>query len=135
MFIKNQKGHDSVLWNGNKYTLNRTVKTTKYWRCSKRSCNARIYTTLRGKLLNGEKGLHHNHDNVSVSLEQVKSELRKRVGEEDVKVLQIYKEEAEKRPGNMPVEFSSVRSSMYRNQSKRKSGPKSNNKTPPSGEY
>ena len=41
--ITTQKGGEALIWQGHKFTLNRTMANgKKYWWCSKRSCPARL---------------------------------------------------------------------------------------------
>ena len=71
MFIKTQKG-EALLWQGTKFTLNRDRKNgTKYWRCGKRTCPARL-TTEGNELLQQTNGHNHTVDGVEAEVEKVK---------------------------------------------------------------
>jgi len=80
-FIINQKGCQSLIWNGSRFTLNRKMNNVAVnWRCSKWYCPARL-TTQGDELLQQTAGHNHAIDLTECCLEQIKSKLhRKRVG-------------------------------------------------------
>ena len=89
-FVTNQKGGQSLLWNGSIITLNRKMANgTMYWRCSRHSCPARI-TTQGDEPLQQTNGHNHAVDPTESRMEQIKSNLRKRAREEVGPVPAIY---------------------------------------------
>ena len=78
--IKTQKG-EALIWQGSKFTLNRTMAGgKKYWRYGKRTCTARV-TTEGGEVLQQTNGHNHPVDGVEAQVERVKHKLRKRARE------------------------------------------------------
>ena len=133
-FITNQKGGQSLLWDGCRFTLNRKLDNrTCYWRCHKRSCAARI-TTLGTDILQQTNG--HTHavnpattqveeiKSATTRVEEIKSKLRKRAREEVTPVPTLYNEalvELSTQPDCSDVAptlptYSSFKSSMYRSE-------------------
>ena len=89
-FIKTQKGGEALIWDGAKFTLNRDMENgTKYWRCGKRSCPARI-TTDGTELLQQTNGHNHAIDGVEAQIDRVKDRLKKRAREEITPIPTIY---------------------------------------------
>ena len=126
-FITNQKGSQSLLWNGSRYTVNRKMENrTAYWRCAKRSCPARI-TTQGSDILTQTRGHNHAVDPTDIKVETIKSNLRKRVREEVTPVPRIYneavvqlstEEDCSSVAAQLPT-FDSMKSSLYRSRRKR----------------
>lgn len=126
-FITTQKGAQSLLWEGSRFTINRKMANgTIYWRCSKRSCPARI-TTDGEQLLQQTNGHNHPVDPVELRVEEIKSKLRKRAREEVVPIPAIYndalvelstQQDCASVAANLPT-FTSVKSSMYRSRRSR----------------
>ena len=72
-FVTNQKGGQSLLWNGSRFALNRKMANgTMYWRCSRRSYPTRI-TTQGDELLQQTNGHNHAVDPTESHMEQIKS--------------------------------------------------------------
>ena len=70
--ITTQKGGETLIWQGCKFTLNRkVVNGKKYWRCAKRICPARI-TTEGNEVLQQTNGHNHPVDGVERE-EKIKS--------------------------------------------------------------
>ena len=91
-FITNQKGGQSLLWDGCRFTLNRKLDNeTCYWRYHKRSCAARI-TTLGTDILQQTNGHTHAVNPATTQVEEIKSKLRKRAREEVIPVPTLYNE-------------------------------------------
>lgn len=126
-FITNQKGGQSLVWDGSRFTLNRKLANgTTYWRCCKRSCPARI-TTMEDQLLTQTNGHNHPVNPTELRVEQIKSKLRKRAREEVAPVQAIYSDalvdlstqpDSSEVAPNLPT-FSSFKSSMYRSRRSR----------------
>ena len=126
-FITNQKGGQSLLWNGSRFTLNRKMANgTIYWRCCKRSCPARI-TTFEDQLQQQTNGHNHPVNPTELRVEQIKSHLRKRARQEVTPVPAIYSEalvnlstqpDCSEVASSMPT-FPSFKSSMYRSRRSR----------------
>jgi hypothetical protein len=98
---------------------------TIYWRCCKRSCPARI-TTQDSELLAQTNGHIHQVDPTEVRVEEIKSNLRKRV-KEFTPVPHIYNEaltelstqkDRHSVAAQLPM-FSSLKSSLYSSRRKR----------------
>ena len=67
--IKTQKG-EVLIWQGSKFTLNRTMASgKKYWQCCKRTCSARL-TTEGGEVLQQTNGHNHPVDGVEAQVER-----------------------------------------------------------------
>ena len=89
-FITNQKGTQSLLWDGSRFTVNRKMDNGMiYWRCCKRTCPARV-TTQGSDILTQTNGHNHAVDPIEAKVETIKSNLRKRVREEVTPVPRIY---------------------------------------------
>ena len=88
--ITTQKGGEALIWQGYKFTLNRTMANgKKYWRCSKRSCPAR-FTSEGVEVTQQTNGRNHAIHGVEAQVERVKHNLRKRAQEEVTPILSIY---------------------------------------------
>ena len=126
-FITNQKGNKSLLWNGSRFTVNPKMDNgTICWRCCKRSCPARV-TTQGSELLAQTNGHNHPVDPTEVRVEEIKTNLRKKVREEFTPVPRIYnealielstQEDRDSVAAQLPM-FSSLKSSLYRSRRKR----------------
>jgi hypothetical protein len=99
---------------------------TIYWRCCKRSCPARV-TTQGSELLAQTNGHNHPVDPTEARVEEIKSNLRKRVRKELTPVPRIYnealiepstQEDRDSVAAQLPM-FSSLKSSLYRSRRKR----------------
>ena len=119
--ITTQKGGEALIWQGYKFTLNRTMANgKKYWRCSKRSCQARL-TSEGVEVAQQTNGHNHAIDGVEAQVERVKHNLRKRAREEVTPIPSIYNdalvdiatnsEENEALAGRLPT-FPSLKSSL-----------------------
>ena len=76
-FLTTQKGEESLIWLGCKFILNHKMANVKrYWRCGKKSCQARI-TTEGDEVLQQTNGHNHPEDGVQAKVERVKHGLRK----------------------------------------------------------
>ena len=115
-----QKGA-ALIWQGYKFTLNRTMANgKKYWRCSKRSFPARL-TSEGVEVTQQTNGHNHAIDGVEAQVEGVKHNLRKRAREEVTPIPSIYNdtlvdiatnsEENEAPSGRLPT-FPSLKSSL-----------------------
>ena len=88
--IKTQKGGEALIWHGSKFTLNRNMANgKKYWRCSKRTCPARV-TSEENEVTQQTNSHNHPVYGVEVQIERVKSGLRKRAREEVTPIPAIY---------------------------------------------
>ena len=89
-FITTQKGGRALILEGAKFTLNRTVEDGKqYWRCSKRSCPARV--TSQGQEISQQAAMHnHPVNRTAVRIEKEKVNMKKRAREETTPVPTIY---------------------------------------------
>ena len=77
-FITTQKGGQCLLWRGYRFVVNRNMDNGRiYWRCSKRTCPARV-TTQGEELLQQTNGHNHAVDETDSRVEQIRSNLRKR---------------------------------------------------------
>ena len=121
--ITTQKGGEALIWQGYKLSLNRTMSNgKKYWRCSKRSCPARL-TSEGVKVTQQTNGHNHVIDGVEAQMERVKHNLRKQAQEEVTSIPSIYNdalvdivtnsEENEALAGRLPM-FPSLKSSLNR---------------------
>ena len=95
-FITNQKGGQSLLWNGSRFILNRKMANgTIYWRCCKRSYPARIIT-FEDQLQQQTDGHNHPANPTELRVEQIKSHLRRqRARQEVTPVPAIYSKKVE----------------------------------------
>ena len=85
--ITTQKGGEALIWQGYKFTLNRTMANgEKYWRCSKRSCPARL-TSEGVEVALQTNG--HNHA-TDAQVKKVKHNLKMRAREEVTLIPSIY---------------------------------------------
>ena len=126
-FIRTQKGGEALIWDGAKFTLNRDMKNgTKYWRCGKRTCPARV-TTEGNELLQQTNRHNHAIDGIEAKVEKVKSSLRKRAREEITPIPTIYNDalvdiasaqEEESVAARLPT-YPSMKSALYRARSSR----------------
>ena len=126
--ITTQKGGEALIWQGYKFTLNRTMANgNKYWRCSKRSCLARL-TSDGDEVTQQTNGYNHAIDGVEAQVERVKHNLRKQAREEVTPIQSIYNdalvdiatnsEENEALAGSLPT-FLSLKSSLYQSRRSR----------------
>ena len=110
-----------ILWH---FVVNRKMGNGRiYWRCSKRSCPARL-TTQGEELFQVTNGHNHVLDETDSRVEQIRSNLRKRAREEVVPIPSVYNDAlielstqhdhpmvAPKLPS-----FTSLKSSLYQSQ-------------------
>ena len=120
-FITTQKGGQCLLWH---FVVNRKMNNGRiYWRCSKRSCPARV-TTQGEELFQQTNGHNHVVDETDSHVEQIRSNLRKTAREEVVPIPSIYNDtliELSKENDHPIVapklpSFTSLKSSLYQSQ-------------------
>ena len=75
-FITNQKGGQSLLWDGCRFTLNRRLDNGLAMPQIKKSCAAGI-TTLGADILQQTNGHNHAVNPTTTRVEEIKSKLRR----------------------------------------------------------
>ena len=75
-FINSQKGKQLLIANEYIFKLNKTINTTKYWKCVVNSCSAKIHTDLNRHLVKINDDHSHPSEKETIEVREFREKVK-----------------------------------------------------------